>query len=86
MLQIPGATSYIGSIGKDKFAELMKHNSKLAGVNVSLGTFFNFPVLLVSNYLLQKSMIIITCIQVQYYEDETAATGTCAVCVVGGER
>ncbi|KAI3987284.1 hypothetical protein MKX01_003034 [Papaver californicum] len=56
MLQIPGATSYIGCIGKDKFGEEMKKNSKLAGVNV------------------------------HYYEDETAPTGTCAVCVVGGER
>ncbi|XP_041001142.1 adenosine kinase 2-like [Juglans microcarpa x Juglans regia] len=56
MLQIPGATSYIGSIGKDKFGEQMKSNSKLAGVNVN------------------------------YYEDESTPTGTCAVCVVGGER
>ncbi|KAB2066418.1 Adenosine kinase 2 -like protein [Gossypium arboreum] len=56
MLQIPGATGYIGCIGKDKFGEEMKKNSKAAGVNV------------------------------QYLEDETAPTGTCAVCVVGGER
>ncbi|KAM0949869.1 putative adenosine kinase [Dioscorea sansibarensis] len=56
MLQIPGATGYMGSIGKDKFGEEMKKNSKAAGVNV------------------------------HYYEDETAPTGTCAVCVVGGER
>ncbi|KAK9049795.1 hypothetical protein SSX86_031236, partial [Deinandra increscens subsp. villosa] len=56
MLQIPGATSYIGSIGKDKYGEEMINNSKSAGVNV------------------------------HYYEDETAPTGTCAVCVVGGER
>lgn len=35
MLQIPGATSYIGCIGKDKFGEEMKKNSKLAGVNVN---------------------------------------------------
>lgn len=35
MLQIPGATSYMGCIGKDKFGEEMKKNSKLAGVNVS---------------------------------------------------
>ncbi|GKU91694.1 hypothetical protein SLEP1_g5527 [Rubroshorea leprosula] len=34
MLQIPGATSYIGCIGKDKFGEEMKKNSKIAGVNV----------------------------------------------------
>ncbi|KAL8167972.1 hypothetical protein V2J09_009471 [Rumex salicifolius] len=56
MLQKPGATSYIGCIGKDKFGEEMKHNAKHAGVNV------------------------------HYYEDESAPTGTCAVCVVGDER
>ncbi|KAG5553660.1 hypothetical protein RHGRI_011528 [Rhododendron griersonianum] len=56
MLQIPGATSYIGCIGKDKFGEVMKKHSKLAGVNV------------------------------HYCEDESEPTGTCAVCVVGGER
>ena len=38
MLQIPGATSYMGCIGKDKFGEEMKKNSKLAGVNVSFFT------------------------------------------------
>ncbi|XP_050210337.1 adenosine kinase 2 [Mercurialis annua] len=56
MLQIPGATSYIGCIGKDKFGAEMTKESRQAGVNV------------------------------HYYEDETAPTGTCAVCVVGGER
>ncbi|PIN23388.1 putative pfkB family carbohydrate kinase [Handroanthus impetiginosus] len=55
MLQIPGATGYMGSIGKDKFGEEMKKNAKKAGVNV------------------------------HYYEDDSP-TGTCAVCVVGGER
>lgn len=38
MLQIPGATGYIGSIGKDKFGEEMKKNSKSAGVNVSFSS------------------------------------------------
>lgn len=56
MLQHPGATSYMGCIGKDKFGEEMKKNSKSAGVNV------------------------------QYYEVDSTPTGTCAVCVVGGER
>lgn len=55
MLQIPGVTSYMGSIGKDKFGEEMKKNAKDAGVNV------------------------------HYYEDESP-TGTCAVCVLDGER
>ncbi|XP_021893377.1 adenosine kinase 2 [Carica papaya] len=56
LLQVPGATSYMGCIGKDKFGGEMKKNAKLAGVNV------------------------------HYCEDEVAPTGTCAVCVVGGER
>ncbi|KAL8504483.1 hypothetical protein ACS0TY_015880 [Phlomoides rotata] len=55
MLQIPGATSYMGSIGKDKYGEEMKKNAKDAGINV------------------------------HYYEDDKP-TGTCAVCVLGGER
>lgn len=41
MLQIPGATSYIGAIGKDKFGEEMKKNSKLAGVNVSFSSSYS---------------------------------------------
>ncbi|RID67903.1 hypothetical protein BRARA_C00104 [Brassica rapa] len=56
MLQIPGATSYMGSIGKDKYGEAMKKDATAAGLNV------------------------------HYYEDESAPTGTCGVCVVGGER
>ncbi|NP_001312423.1 adenosine kinase 2-like [Nicotiana tabacum] len=55
MLPFSGATSYMGSIGKDKFGEKMKNNAKDAGVNV------------------------------HYYEDD-APTGTCAVCVLDGER
>lgn len=49
MLQIPGATSYMGSIGKDKFGEEMKKNALDAGVNVnslslfSLSAFFSSP-------------------------------------------
>ncbi|XP_047334720.1 adenosine kinase 2-like [Impatiens glandulifera] len=56
MLQIPGSTSFMGCIGKDKFGEEMKKSVKLAGVNA------------------------------QYYEVDSTPTGTCAVCVVGGER
>lgn len=36
MLQIPGATSYMGCIGKDKFGEETKKNAAVAGVNVGL--------------------------------------------------
>ncbi|XP_076935890.1 adenosine kinase 2-like [Bidens hawaiensis] len=56
LLQILGATSYIGCGGKDKYVEEMAKNSCKYGVNV------------------------------HYYEDETTPTGTCDVCVVGGEK
>ncbi|RDX91182.1 Adenosine kinase 2, partial [Mucuna pruriens] len=56
MLQVPGATSYIGCIGKDKFGEEMKKKCTEDGVKV------------------------------HYYEIDNTPTGTCAVCVVGGER
>lgn len=46
MLQVPGATSYMGSIGKDKYGEEMKKNSKLAGVNVSIFFFFYNPYIM----------------------------------------
>lgn len=36
MLQAPGATSYIGCIGKDKFGEEMYKSSTASGVNVHL--------------------------------------------------
>lgn len=81
MLQIPGATSYMGCIGKDKFGEEMKKNSRQAGVNV-ITLLLLFPVFRSSLvFKFNKSAY-----QVHYYEDETAPTGTCAVCVVGGER
>lgn len=60
MLQIPGATGYIGSIGKDKFGEEMKRNSKLAGVNVSIRT-SSTPCLWISyflNFLLIQVIVI----------------------------
>mmetsp|Transcript_28968 Transcript_28968/g.55472 ORF Transcript_28968/g.55472 Transcript_28968/m.55472 type:complete len:350 (+) Transcript_28968:70-1119(+) len=56
MLQVPGAVSYIGSIGKDKFGEEMKKACAKDGVNV------------------------------QYFECDEKATGTCAVAVKDGER
>lgn len=56
MLQIPGATSYMGCIGKDKFGEEMKKSSKLSGVNVSsyassLPTFKLILFSLIFNYV-----------------------------------
>lgn len=56
MIQTPGAVSYIGCIGKDKFGEQLKKAAIKDGVNV------------------------------QYLEDSSAPTGTCAVGVLGGER
>jgi hypothetical protein len=55
MLQIPGASSYIGCIGKDKFGEEMKKNAQAAGINVSCKAPFFFlygtlPHFTTSNY------------------------------------
>ena len=38
MLQTPGATSYIGCIGKDKFGQEMHKSSTASGVNVCKNT------------------------------------------------
>lgn len=56
MLQTPGATSYMGCIGKDKFGEEMKKNAQAAGVTVSFNLIFFmlldtviFPIYLLTN-------------------------------------
>lgn len=56
MLQVPGATSYMGCIGKDEFGEAMTATAAKDGVNV------------------------------RYMVDPSVSTGTCAVCIVDGER
>lgn len=40
MLQVPGATSFIGCIGKDKYGEEMKKHAKLAGLKVNFRYIF----------------------------------------------
>ena len=92
MLQVPGATSYMGCIGKDKFGEEMEKNCRAAGVNVSLILLFIFSflchLLLCTGHLKIQFLKLTYSLndQVHYYEDENTPTGTCAVCVVGGER
>lgn len=49
MLQTPGATSYMGCIGKDKFGEEMKKNAQAAGVTVSFSSHLLHATLLDSN-------------------------------------
>lgn len=56
MLQVPGATTYMGSVGADKYAEELKKTASADGVDV------------------------------RYHIDESTPTGTCAACIVGGER
>jgi sugar/nucleoside kinase (ribokinase family) len=56
MLQVPGATGYMGCVGDDDFAKEMAATAAKDGV------------------------------EARYMVDAAAATGTCAVCVVGGER
>jgi adenosine kinase len=37
MLQVPGATSYFGSVGNDEYAQKLRDAAKAAGVNVRIG-------------------------------------------------
>lgn len=61
MLQVPGATSYIGSIGKDKYGVEMKKNSKLpsfiAYIMCNWGTPTKFGTLYMCSYKLQQLIL-----------------------------
>lgn len=78
----------MGCIGKDKFGEEMKKNSKATGVNVSFLVYCDSTWLSISPFRLAVLFLRPLTIhgQVHYREDETVPTGTCAVCIVGGER
>lgn len=56
MLDAPGATTYMGCVGKDENAKVLRRVAEDAGVRV------------------------------EYYEDPELPTGTCACCILGGER
>lgn len=56
MMDVKGASSYFGCVGKDSFADKLNASAKEANVNA------------------------------MYMEDETTATGTCAVLITGSER
>ncbi|KAL6766359.1 FAP278 [Auxenochlorella protothecoides x Auxenochlorella symbiontica] len=56
MLQVPGATTYMGSVGKDEYGSILAAAAAKDGV------------------------------QVRYHVDPEVPTGTCAACIVGGER
>ena len=55
-LQVPGATTYLGCVGKDHYADELTKVAAQDGV------------------------------QAHYMIDEATPTGTCAACIVGGER
>ena len=56
MLQVPNATTYFGSVGKDHHADLLREVAAKDGVDA------------------------------RYHVDESTPTGTCAACIMGGER
>jgi adenosine kinase len=56
MLQVPGATTYMGSVGKDHYADQLSKVAANDGVDA------------------------------RYHVDESTPTGTCAACIMGGER
>ena len=62
MLQKPGATSYIGCIGKDKFGEVMKRDATSAGVNVMfICALFSFLLIFSSLNLNILYCLLLTC-------------------------
>ena len=69
MLQIPGATSYIGCIGKDMFGEEMKKNAQAAGINVS------YKFASVNFLLLLQVMIVQPYCTTSYHNVAIDATG-----------
>lgn len=56
MIQAPGATTYMGSVGNDHYAEQLRAVASADGVDA------------------------------RYHVDESTPTGTCAACIMGGER
>lgn len=58
----------------------------LSGCIFTLSCNFVFFKIVLELRIMVLLMLLIMLNQVQYLEDETAPTGTCAVCVVGGER
>lgn len=63
MLQIPGATSYMGCIRKDKFGEEMKKNAQAAGINVSQVPFLFFLFFMILHLIAQLASITPTSMQ-----------------------
>lgn len=64
MLQIPGATAYMGSIGKDKFGEEMKKKAAQSGVKVShILSFsflkYNYHVFYQNDFLSEEKLVCI---------------------------
>lgn len=96
LLQVPGATSYFGCVGSDEYAEKLRKAAHDGGVNVRttleympfLLTMLERPSCASSKYVraARDEAEVMDPWQVQYHVDSATPTGTCATCVLGGER
>jgi len=83
MLQVAGATSYMGCVGKDDFGKKMSEIATKDGVNVRLTLTHSDG----QSLPLQPANWLPHCVnryldlQVRYMIDAGTATGTCGVCV-----
>ena len=78
MLQVAGATSYMGCVGKDDFGTKMRETATKDGVNVCISIHFHARCFMNRLWHLSRPLHPV---QVQYMVDPDTATGTCAVCV-----
>ncbi|MEW5301811.1 MAG: hypothetical protein WDW36_004647 [Sanguina aurantia] len=94
LMQVPHATTYMGCIGDDEFGRKMSATASSAGVNVRyLVDAATVTTTLIPTLRAPRSHRHhypdpnpLCPPQVRYLVDAATPTGTCAVCVVGGER
>ena len=79
LLQAPGATSYMGCVGKDKYAGILRDTMERAGCKVRCR--YSPPGVTMLQQLIKQVVS-----QALYLEDESAPTGTCATAIMNNER
>lgn len=84
MLQVPGATCYMGCVGKDEYADKMTEVCTKDGVKVRpLERYLRLDAYATSHV---QVLTFTAWPQVAYQVAEGTPTGTCGVCIKDGER
>ena len=96
LLQVPGAVSYFGCVGKDKYSKIMEDTARKEGLNVrtampTAGSAAWHEDRLQTKWVESNSVNALTALcaaaaQTLYQVDSSTPTGTCATAVLKGER